>query len=201
MAWYVDKFQELAANYGASSSGWDQSDYISGNMPPHLKNGVCQSLVAMWMASRCDWSVFTNIVKSPGGKAHVRGFMNLQKEGIRVDSLKGRSGVTDYFQLQAEIFGIKYTGREWKGNPVDAWNICVAVKSAPSYYYLNFYSNTGGHSVGFVHSQATMSFFDPNCGVATFPGGTGLTRFLDSFLRSVYATYTEHYFVQQYTSK
>lgn len=201
MPWYVDKFQEIGAKYGASSAPWDQSDYINDNMPPHLKNGVCQSLVAMWMASRADWSVFTNIVKTPGGKAHVRGFMNLQKEGIRVNSLKGRGGVTDYFQLQAEIFGIKYTGNEWKGSPVDAWKISTAVKSAPAYYYLNFYANTGGHSVGFVHLADQMAFFDPNCGVVSFPQGTGLTRFLDEFLQAVYRTYTENYFVQRYSTK
>ena len=201
MAWYTEKFEELATKWGAASTQWDQSEYITENMPPHLKNGVCQSLVAMWMASRADWSVFRNTVKTPGGKAHVRGFMNLQKEGIRVDSLKGRQGVTDYFQLQAEIFGIKYAGDETKGKPVDAWKICTAVKTAPGYYYLNFYADTGGHSVGFIHGHTTMSFFDPNCGVASFAGGTGLTRFLDEFLQAVYSTYKQDFFVQRYLTK
>ena len=201
MAWYTDKFAELASNWGATSSTWDQSEYIDENMPPHLKNGVCQSLVCMWMASRADWSVFTNIVKTPGGKAHVRGFMNLQKEGIRVDSLKGRQGVTDYFKLQAEVFGIKYANYETTGNPVDAWKIATGVKSANGYYYLNFYANTGGHSVGFVTKDELIAFFDPNCGVAAFAGGTGLTRFLDQFLQAVYSTYKQHFFVQRYLPK
>jgi hypothetical protein len=200
--WYVEKFEELAKKWGASTAPWDQSEYISANMPNNLKNGVCQALVVMWMASKADWSVFTNIIKTPGGKAHVRGFMNLQHEGIRVDSLQGRKGVTEYFALQAEIFGVKYTKKQWKGNPVDAYKISAAVKSARNfYYYLNFYANTGGHSVGFVHLNDEIAFYDPNCGVASFPNGTGSTRFLDAFLKAVYSTYVEDFFVQQYLGK
>ena len=201
MPWYVDKFQELATKRGATSSPWDQSEYIADNMPQSLKNGVCQALVAMWMASRGDWSVFKNIVKTPGGKAHVRVFMNLQHEGIRVDSLKDRGDVTSYFRLQAEIFGIKYTGKQRKGNPVDAWKIAPMVKSAPAYYYLNFYGNTGGHSVGFVKSSSAVTFYDPNCGVAFFPAGTGLTHFLQDFLQAVYSTLNTDFFVEQFQSK
>ena len=202
MPWYLDKFSEAGRKYGAATALWDQSDYISAHMPPALRNGVCQSLVAMWMASRANWSVFTNVVKSPGGKAHVRGFMNLQHEGIRIQSINGRQGVTNYFQFQADIFGIGFTGQEWKDRPVDAYDICTAVKSAPGYYYLNFYSHTGGHSVGFVYRADTeMTFFDPNCGTATFAGGIGLTRFLDAVLRTIYSSFNEEWYVHRYNPK
>lgn len=186
------ELENFAKRFGGTASEFDQGDYIekwiqAGKMSPQLEGGVCQGLSAMWIASRADWAVFKNIIQTPGGVSHVRGFMNLQHAAVSVGSLKDREAVTTYLIEQVRIFGVAYTNERDQGTKMDTAKVAAFAAKKSGFTYLNFYGDEGGHSVAFHNGASVVSFFDPNYGVAVFPGRSGFASFVRAFFPAAYA--------------
>ena len=70
---------------------------------------------------------------------------------------------------------------------MDATKIANFARKKAGFTYLNFYGNTGGHSVAFHNGASVTSFFDPNYGVAVFSGSQGFKDFVKAFFPLAYA--------------
>lgn len=194
---------QLAGQLGGSGNDFKQADYIDkwiaeGKMSDSLRGGVCQGLSAMYIASRADWSVFKNIVQTPGGVAHVRGFMNLQRHGIDIGSLKGRDGVTKYFTELVAIFGLKATGSYVRGKSVNAQRMALYNANKEGYVYVNFYASSGGHSIALAQKGGKFMIYDPNFGEGTFTSSSNFVGCVKHIFQAAYATFDQDYWAMRY---
>lgn len=192
-------FHQSAVNIGGSCQDFVQSQYITQKMPPHLKGGVCLGLSAMYMASNADWSIFKNIIATPGGMAHVRGFMNLQSEGLRVGSI---AQVSEYNKEVLKLFKVRFTGEETSGATRNV-NAMMGACQYVGLYRIGYYGPPGGHAIALhratgANGRSVNKVFDPNYGEATIPTTMQLERFMGWFFNALYGALNADWYIQRY---
>jgi hypothetical protein len=205
-------FRSSATALGGACSDFKQKDYISANKwdAPNpmdrqgaiqkgsgLKCGVCLGLSAIYLASHGDWSVFLNTISSPGGLAHVRGFMNLQSVGVDAKkiSYQDESG-PEFVRECLRTLGVQYSGQQRIGQNTDVTGGLLGMAVQDGRFLIGFKWSLGSHATAAILNGGRYKAFDPELGAADLPDGTAFASFVQGWLG--YYPGIKWWFVQRY---
>lgn len=150
-----------------------------------LGEGCCSALSAMYVGSRADWSVFKNIIQTPGGKAHVRGLQNLNITSGKLGSFNFKN-LFEVYRNVMSLFGARFSGHQRFGETGDADAGLIGFARVDGLFYFTFWGEWGGHTIAAAKQGDTFKLFDPNCGEATIPGASNFARFVTWWLKGYY---------------
>ena len=163
-------------------------------------DGVCMGLSILWVGCRGDWSIFNQMLKSPGGLAHIRGMMNFQSV-FREGGNQSMGTIEKDHEIHAMM--LRTLGRVATGRKRGAFN-ALAAEGIASFCSQNeglhlicFGGGGQAHAIAALCQGSSLVLFDPNYGAATFDKQHALL-FVNWLLTNFYPTLSQYWMVSHY---
>lgn len=208
-------YAQSATNIGGSCEEFVQTDFIAaqgwGDKDPKKRggaltagngfsDGVCLGLSILYVGCRADWSIFKQMIKSPGGLAHIRGMMNFQSV-FREGGNQAMGTIEKDHEIHAMM--LRTLGRVASGKKRSAFNALGAEGIASfcsSHEGLHLICIGGGgqaHAIAALTQSNSLILFDPNFGAATIPKQHALL-FINWVMSTYYSSLSNYWMVSHY---